>query len=109
MAQVSSTPSADARLLADVGGTNARFAWQAHAGAVIEESHTLPCSDYATLADALRHYLRRIGRSAPPACSIAIANPVADDRVTMTNHHWTLSIAELKAQIGLQQLLGIRQ
>ena len=107
MAQVSSIPSADARLLADVGGTNARCAWQAHAGAVIEEPHTLPCADHATLADALRHYLRSVGRSAPPACSIAIANPVVGDRVTMTNHHWTFSIAELKAQIGLQRLVVV--
>lgn len=107
MAQVSSTPSADARLLADIGGTNARFAWQAHAGAVIEEPHTLPCAEHATLADALRHYLRSVGQSAPPACSIAIANPVVGDRVTMTNHHWTFSIAELKAQIGLQRLLVV--
>lgn len=106
MAQVPSLPS-DARLLADVGGTNARFAWQAHAGAPIEEPHILPCADHATLADALRHYLRRVGRSAPPACSIAIANPVLGDRVTMTNHHWTFSITELKAQIGFQRLLVV--
>ena len=99
--------AAGPRLLADVGGTNARFAWQAHAGAVIEEPHTLPCADHATLADAIRHYLRSVGQSAPPACSIAIANPVVGDRVTMTNHHWTFSIAELKAQIGLQRLLVV--
>ena len=107
MVQVSSLQSADARLLADIGGTNARFAWQAHAGASIEEPHTLPCAEHATLADALRYYLRSVGRSAPPACSIAIANPVMGDRVTMTNHHWTFSIAELKTQIGFQRLLVV--
>ena len=107
MAQVSSSASADARLLADIGGTNARFAWQSHAGAPIEETLVLPGADHATLADALRHYLRSVGRSAPAACSIAIANPVLGDRVTMTNHHWTFSIAELKAEIGLQRLVVV--
>ena len=107
MAQVSSSPPADARLLADIGGTNARFAWQSHSGAVIEEPHTLPCADHATLGDALRHYLRSVGRHAPAAGSIAIANPVVGDRVTMTNHHWTFSIAALKAEIGLQRLVVV--
>ncbi len=96
--------SPDARLLADVGGTNARFAWQAHAGAPIEDARTLPCAGHASLVDAIRHYLSLAGRNAPPACSIAIANPVVGDRVAMTNHHWTFSIAELKAQLGLQRL-----
>ena len=105
MFQVPSFPSPEARLLADIGGTNARFAWQAHAGAVIEEPHTLPCAEHATLADAIGHYLRRVGRCAPPALAIAIANPVVGDRVTMTNHHWTFSITELKAQLGFRHLL----
>jgi len=95
------------RLLADIGGTNARFAWQASADAQIEEPHTLPGAEHATLADALQHYLQRLGRAAPPSCSIAIANPVVGDRVTMTNHHWTFSIAEMKAQLGFQRLLVV--
>ena len=103
---VTSTATAPtARLLADIGGTNARFAWQAHVDAPIEEPITLACADYPTLADALREYLKRVDRPAPPACSIAIANPVVGDQVSMTNHHWAFSISELKAQIGFQQLL----
>jgi glucokinase len=44
---------ATARLLADVGGTNARFAWQAAPGAAITDQITLPCAEHASLADAL--------------------------------------------------------
>lgn len=104
---MSTAATATSRLLADIGGTNARFAWQAGPDAPIEESHTLPAADHATLAEAMQQYLLRIGRSAPPACSIAIANPVVGDRVTMTNHDWTFSIAELKAQMGFRQLLVV--
>ena len=97
-------PSAAPRLLADVGGTNARFAWQAGPGAPMEAVLALPCAEHGSLAEAVHRYLRQTGRAMPPDCAIAIANPVLGDRVAMTNHHWTFSIRELKAQLGLQRL-----
>jgi glucokinase len=94
-----------ARLLADVGGTNARFAWQAGPGGAIECVQTLACADHATLHDALAAYLDRCGLPAVRACAIAIANPVVGDQVSMTNHHWSFSIRELKARCGFERLL----
>jgi glucokinase len=92
------------RLLADIGGTNARFAWQRHAGAQIEAVQTLPCAGFETLADAIQAYLGIVDRPAPPLCAIAIANPVLGDWVQMTNHHWRYSIAALRAQFGFADL-----
>lgn len=92
------------RLLADVGGTNARFAWQDGPGAPIGDVLTLPCAEHARLSDAITAYLVRTGRAAPRDCAIAIANPVVGDTVKMTNHHWGFSIAGLKAQFGFEQL-----
>lgn len=97
-------PPAAPRLLADVGGTNARFAWQAGPGAPMEDVLTLPCAEHGSLAEAVHRYLRQTGRAMPPDCAIAIATPVLGDRVAMTNHHWTFSIRELKAQLVLQRL-----
>ncbi len=94
----------NARLLADVGGTNARFAWQAAPGAEIGDVIVLACADHASLADAIATYLARIGRGTPPDCAIAIANPVLGDQVRMTNHHWTFSMATLQAQCGFARL-----
>jgi glucokinase len=93
-----------ARLLADIGGTNARFAWQAQPGAAIEDIATLRCAEYASLDDALQEILRRLGRPAPRRCAIAIANPVLGDQVRMTNHHWAFSIAALQARLGFERL-----
>lgn len=93
------------RVLADIGGTHARFAWQQAAGAPIEAVNTLACAEYPSVADALASYLLRARRGAPVACAIAIANPVLGDRVAMTNHHWTFSIRALKAKLGLRQLV----
>jgi glucokinase len=93
-----------ARLLADVGGTNARFAWQDAPDAAIGEVVVLPCAAYASLADAITAYLKQTGHAAPKDCAIAIANPVVGDQVKMTNHHWAFSIAALRAQFGFDQL-----
>lgn len=92
------------RLLGDVGGTNARFAWQAAPDSAIERARTLPGADYPHIEDAIRDYLRREGVAPPVACAIAIANPVYGDRVQMTNHSWGFSIEALRASLQLQRL-----
>ena len=99
------TDTATARLLADIGGTHARFGWQTHAHAPITDVQVLPCREHRTVADAIRAYLSGLGRTAPPACALAIANPVLGDQVAMTNHPWALSISALKAEMGFERLL----
>ncbi len=105
MSPVSSPDPSSLRLLADVGGTNARFALQAGAGAAITQVQTLPCADHATLGDAIAHYLAQQDQAARPVRgAIAIANPIQGDRVQMTNHDWSFSISALRESLGLQQL-----
>jgi len=104
MAVVPTSPHGNERLLADIGGTNARFAWQNGAGEPINHMVILPCAGYPALADAMRHYLAILGRNAPANCAIAIANPVFGDQVQMTNHHWAFSIRALKLQFGFTTL-----
>ena len=41
------------RLLGDIGGTNARFAWQDAAGAPLTDVATYPCAAYPTVLDAV--------------------------------------------------------
>ena len=96
-----------ARLLADIGGTNARFGWQANRAAPIEQVRTLPCTDFATLEDAIHAYLHREALGVPPTCAIGIATPITGDAVRMTNHHWTFSQRELRERLGLERLLVI--
>jgi glucokinase len=97
----------DTRLLADIGGTNARFAWQDGPGAPLEDVLTLPCADFDTIEAATRSYLDRIGRGQPARCAMGIANPITGDRVQMTNHHWSFSIEALRQAIGLNELVVI--
>ena len=95
------------RLLGDIGGTNARFAWQAGDGAPLQDIAALATADHASVGAAIKHYLAATGRSAPPWCAIGIANPITGDHVQMTNSHWSFSIAALQAELGFERLLVI--
>jgi glucokinase len=99
------------RLLADIGGTNARFALELSPGQV-DVIEVLPCANYPTLADALRAYLAspkvvELSEGAIRNGAIAIANPVIGDMVRMTNHHWEFSIEALRVEIGFDVLVVV--
>ncbi len=93
------------RLLADIGGTNARFALEYAPGA-ITALHTLPCAAFARFEDAARAYLERVGAAVRHAV-IAIANPVHGDAIRMTNHDWAFSIEAARRELGLATLLVV--
>jgi glucokinase len=99
------------RLLADVGGTNARFALET-APRVFEAVAVLPCCDYPSLGEAIEAYLAGAAVASIEAgpirhAAIAIANPVDGDAIRMTNHTWSFSIAALRAQLDLATLLVV--
>jgi glucokinase len=93
------------RLLGDIGGTNARFGWQAAADQPVSHIQTLPCADHATLLNAAQHYLASQQLQGAARAAFGIANPVTGDQVRMTNHHWAFSVEETRAALGLQRLL----
>lgn len=98
-------------IVADVGGTNARFGWVERPGAQVEHVRTLAARDHEGPADAARAYLRLLaeqlerGIAAPRRAALAVASAVGGDRVEFANSHWAFSRAELQASLGLAQLL----
>ncbi|KFX61252.1 bifunctional transcriptional regulator/glucokinase [Paraburkholderia fungorum] len=94
------------RLLADIGGTNARFALETGPGE-ITSVQVYPCADYPGVAEVIKKYLKdtRIGRVNHAA--IAIANPVDGDQVRMTNHDWSFSIEATRRTLGFDTLLVV--
>lgn len=99
------------RLLADIGGTNARFALQAPGGG-FADLEVLPCCEHATIGAAMDDYLARaaargVDTAGLRAAALAIANPVEGDAVAMTNHHWRFSIEALRRERGLDTLLVV--
>jgi glucokinase len=95
------------RLLGDIGGTHARWAWQPHAGAPLQDHAALPCAASATLFESAARYLSASHHVRPASAGIGVAAVVAGDRVNMTNGSWSFSIAELERALGLERCLVI--
>lgn len=86
-------------LVADIGGTNARFAF-AHTSKASRPTltciDTLKCADFSNVSDAIQCYLSTYSHEGRPeqAC-FAVAAPVSQDRIDFTNNHWAFSTEEL--------------
>ncbi len=95
------------RLLGDIGGTNARWAWQTAPGAPLQDISVLPCNVSASLQESAASYLSGRGAEQPHAAAIGIATAVTGDEVSMTNNAWSFSIAAFKLALGLERCLVI--
>lgn len=92
-------------IVADIGGTNARFSRVDLNTLLLDKVSVFPCAEFATLADALCHYQQLQQLTAIKHVAIAIACPVTSDQVSMTNFHWQFSISAMKQQLQLDSLL----
>lgn len=95
------------RLLGDIGGTNARWAWQESAGSALEDISVQPCEASASLQESAMAYLQSYGRKAPRWAGIGIATAITGDDVRMTNNAWQFSIAQFQNALGLDRCLVI--
>jgi glucokinase len=95
------------KLIADIGGTNARFALLK--GDAVEAEQVLACADHPTLVAAIDHYLASVGASGaqqrPREAAMAIAGPITGDHIKMTNHVWEFSAATTRQQLALSRLI----
>ena len=91
---------ATARLIADIGGTNARFALTGPDGRPTDV-RKLTVADHPGPVEAARAYLA--GRTVREAV-LAVATPVTSDRVAFTNSPWVFSIRDSQAALGLDRL-----
>jgi glucokinase len=94
-------------LVADVGGTNARFGTVAGPGADVADVRVLPVAAHAGPAAAVRAYLdgQAAGAARPQSAAFALATPVQGDRIALTNGAWDFSRAGTQAELGLKTFL----
>jgi glucokinase len=85
-------------LLADIGGTWARFALLADG--VTGPVEALSTGAHAEPLDAIRHFLGARGVAAPAGAMIAAAGPVEDGICRLTNAQWTIDGAQLARALG---------
>ena len=99
------------RLLADIGGTNIRLAWQGQPDGPMHDTRVLPCAQYPTVDAAITAYLTEVADSMggvrPGVAAFGIANPVTGDQIHMTNHSWSFSQRAVRDALGLQRLVVI--
>ncbi len=95
---------AQAKLVGDIGGTNARFA-------LLDGEHqpqhakTYAADEYASLADAAHQYLNDVSVNSLHSSAIAVATRVLDDTVAFTNNErWSFSISELAKELRTPNL-----
>lgn len=92
-------------LIADIGGTNARFALTDLAAPQPEalQPRSLDASQFASLQHAAEHYLDGVG-VAPRHAAIAVACPVDGEEIRLTNRAWSFTRSELRQALSLDHL-----
>lgn len=92
-------------LIADIGGTNARFALTnlSASSAQVLDARSLDASEFASLQHAAEHYLAAVGVQ-PRRAAIAVASPVNGDEIRLTNRAWSFTRHELQHALGLDRL-----
>ena len=94
----------DRAVVADIGGTNARFALAVLETLELSEIRHFLCSEYPTLAGAASAYLQ--GLEQPPRhAAFAVAAPVVGEEISLTNSPWSFTRAELSRVTGLEGVL----
>jgi glucokinase len=91
-------------LVADIGGTNARFAFADLATLALSHVRSFATAEHATLAEAMRVYLKDVSEPVAHA-GIAVAAPLLEDTVKLTNAAWTFAQSTLAQEAGLETAL----
>ena len=90
-------------LVADIGGSNARFAVADPVDDGLYDSRTYAVGDYPALTDALSEFVKEMTMlgwaSRPNAACLALACPVERDVVAFTNSDWVADRQALSTQL----------
>ena len=100
-------------LTADIGGTNVRFGVVNHGPDSTSPSSRpritaqmiYPCSSFDSIDVAMETYRKHIGTPLPEIVCMAVAGPVKNNIVRMTNRDWLISGSELTNRFGFEKVL----
>src|SRR5690606_37612547 len=101
-------------LVADIGGTNARFAVvqigsdaqssNSQRGFHPQKQITLKCAEHPSIAAMAKVYCQQAGIPIPAFGCFAIAGPIEHGWVKMTNLNWAVRIEDMRQELGMQAL-----
>ena len=92
--------------VADIGGTNARFALAVSEGGQVRFLHreTMQAEDFEHLPDAAKAFLESWNGPKPARAVFAVAGPVGAAEFKFTNSHWRFAPSALREQLALDSL-----
>ena len=93
-------------LLADIGGTNARFAYQEKNNGELNNFAYLKCSDYENIYDAIEHYQQKNNLDIENM-SIAVASTTKKNDIKFTNNHWNFKQSDFLKYFNLNKLIFV--
>lgn len=88
------------KLVADVGGTNARLALARNDRLVAGSERSFRGDDYASFDDVVTRFLDEAGRPPITGVCVAVAGPVSGGRAVLTNRDWDFSVPRLAELTG---------
>jgi glucokinase len=93
---------ADPLLIADIGGTNGRFALLDERGGGIGPVHRVKLDDFAGVNEAIAAFLEAHASGATPCGAVlAVAGPVSGNRARLTNRGWVVDGAGIAEALGI--------
>ena len=93
-------------LVADIGGTNARFAYQEKNNSDLNNFAYLKCSDYENIYDAIDHYQQKNNLDIENM-SIAVASTTKKNDIKFTNNHWNFKQSDFLKYFNLNKLIFV--
>jgi glucokinase len=92
-------------LIADIGGTNTRFAIVPDRNAAPIGFPTVKTGSFAAIDDAIRETVLVSSAERPRAAVFALAGPIHSDKVPLTNSTWVVEPASVVKSAGLSELV----
>lgn len=92
-------------LVADIGGTNARFGILTDAHADLKECETAKTADFEGLENAINAVVLAKTSIVPRSAVLALAGPIRGDEVPLTNCDWVIRPKELMRVFGLDDVI----
>lgn len=96
-------------LVADIGGTNARFGLEDYASRTLQAVRRYSVADHQHFSDALKSFLADVvsiggWQLQPQAACLAVACAVESDEVRFTNSPWTINCVQLSELLGIDKV-----
>ena len=96
----------DYAIVADLGGTNGRFALVKKGSAKLCHIKKYTAKEFDTFRMMLNHYRKEVAHAKEArSVAIAVACPADSDIIKFTNNHWSFSKSEIKREYDFEEFI----